>query len=175
MKRLVLRTALAAALAAAGAGTAFAELVLEGAGWQAGKAQRPPRPVLWADAESAELPERGPARLRAKAVLKNRGPRSVEGILLRYVVSARLITARTDVAAEAAWALPFSVDERRVPKIGPNQVLEVPLTVSPALEDYLKRIKRQGMRANGLKIQVQIDTHAGGAVTIKEAFLAVQP
>lgn len=175
MKRLVLRAALAAALAAAGAGPAFAELVLESAGWQAGTPQRPPRPVLYADAASAALPKRGPLRLRAKAVLKNRGPRSVEGILLRYVVSARLITARAGVAAEAAWALPFSVDERRVPKIGPNQVLEVPLTVSPALDDYLKRIKRQGMRANGLKVQVQIDTHAEGAVTIKEAFLTVEP
>jgi hypothetical protein len=174
LKRLVLGAVLAA-VAAAGAAPAFAELVLEGAGWQAGQPQRPPRPVLWADAENAALPKKGPSRLRAKALLKNRGPKSVEGILLRYVVSARLITARTDVAAEAAWALPFSVAERRVPKIGPNQVLEVPLTVTPALEDYLKRIKRQGMRANGLKVQVQIETHADGAVMIKEAVLAVQP
>jgi hypothetical protein len=172
LKRLVLGAVLAA-VAAAGAAPAFAEL--EGAGWQAGQPQRPPRPVLWADAENAALPKKGPSRLRAKALLKNRGPKSVEGILLRYVVSARLITARTDVAAEAAWALPFSVAERRVPKIGPNQVLEVPLTVTPALEDYLKRIKRQGMRANGLKVQVQIETHADGAVMIKEAVLAVQP
>lgn len=174
MKRLVLGAVLAA-FAAAGAAPAFAELVLEGAGWQAGKPQRPPRPVLWADAPSAALPKRGPARLRAKAVLKNRGPKSVEGILLRYVVSARLITARADVPAESAWALPFSVAERRVPKIGPNQVLEVPLTVTPALDDYLKRIKRQGMRANGLKVQVQIETHADGAVMIEEAVLDVEP
>lgn len=175
MNRLVHAAVLAAAVAAAGAAPAFAELVLEGAGWQTGTPQRPPRPVLYADAASVALPKKGPARLRAKAVLKNRGPKSVEGILLRYAVSARLVAAREDVAAEAAWALPFSVDERRVPKIGPNQVLEVPLTVSPALEDYLKRIKRQGMRADGLKVQVQIDTHAGGAVVIREAVLAVEP
>lgn len=174
MKRLVLGAVLAA-FAAAGAAPAFAELVLEGAGWQAGKPQRPPRPVLWADAPSAALPKRGPARLRAKAVLKNRGPKSVEGILLRYVVSARLISARADAAAGPVWALPFSVDERRVPKMGPNQVLEVPLTVSPALDDYLKRIKRHGMRADGLKVQVQLDAHADRAVVIKEAVLDIEP
>lgn len=175
MNRLVHAAVLAAAVAAAGAAPAFAELVLEGAGWQKGRVERPARPPKYEDVAAVKLPERGPARLRAKAALKNRGPKSVEGILLRYAVSARLIAAREDVAAQAEWALPFSVDERRVPKIGPNQVLEVPLTVSPALEDYLKRIKRQGMRANGLKVQVQIDTHAGGAVVIKEAVLAVEP
>lgn len=174
MKRLVHRTVLAAALAAAGAGPVFAELVLESAGWQKGRVERPARPPKYEDAASAPLPKHGPARLRAKAVLKNRGPKSVEGILLRYVVSARLVPDR-DVAAEAAWALPFSVDERRVPKIGPNQLLDVPLTVSPALDDYLKRLKRQGLRANALKVQVQIDTHADGAVVIREAVLAVEP
>lgn len=173
MKRLVLRTALAAALAAAGAGPVCAELVLEGAGWQKGRVERPARPPKYEDAASVKLPERGPARLRAKAVLKNRGPKSVEGILIRYVVSARLVAGQG--GAEGAWALPFSVDERRVPKIGSNKLLDVPLTVSPALEDYLKRIKRQGFRADALKVQAQIDTHADGAVVIKEAVLAVEP
>lgn len=173
MKRLVLRTVLAAALAAAGAGPVFAELVLEGAGWQQGRVVKPARPLKFEDAESAALPARGPARLRAKAVLKNRGPRSVEGILLRYVVTARLAPEKE--GAESAWALPFSVSERRVPKIGPNKLLDVPLTVSPALDDYLKRIKRQGFRADALKVQVMIETHADGAVVIKEAVLAVRP
>ncbi|MDX6768244.1 MAG: hypothetical protein SF051_01820 [Elusimicrobiota bacterium] len=174
MKRFHLIPALAAALAAAGAGPAAAELVLESVAWQAGRVERPPRPVKFADATAVSLPKKGAPRLRAKAVLKNRGPKSVEGILVRYTVAPRLVPDRA-VAAEAAWALPVLIDERRVPKIGPNQVLEVPLTLTPALENYLKRIARQGFRANRLKVSAMIETHADGAVRVQEAELEVSP
>ncbi len=174
MKRHLLSLALAVAFAAAGAGTAAAELVLESVAWQSGRVERPPRPLKFADATTVSLPKKGAPRLRAKAVLKNRGPKSVEGILVRYTVSARLVPDR-NVAAEAAWALPCLVDERRVPKIGPNQVLEAPLTLTPGLENYLRRIARQGFRANMLKVSAMIETHADGAVRVQEALLEVTP
>lgn len=174
MKRHLLRLALAAAVAAAGAGSAAAELVLESAGWQSGRVERPPRPIKFEDATAVSLPRKGAPRLRAKAVLKNRGPKSVEGILVRYAVSARLAPLR-DAAAEAVWAVPCLIDERRVPKIGPNQVLEVPLTLTPSLENYLKRVARQGFRANALKASAMIETHADGAVRVQEAVLEILP
>jgi hypothetical protein len=174
LKRHLLSLALAAAFSAAGAGTAAAELVLESVGWQSGRVERPPRPIKFEDAATVSLPRKGAPRLRAQASLKNRGPKSVEGILVRYTVAARLVPDRA-VAAEAAWALPFVVDERRVPKIGPNQVLAVPLTLTPNLENYLKRLVRQGFRANALKVSAMIETHADGAVRVQEAVLEVTP
>lgn len=174
MKRLVLRTALAAALAAAGAGPVCAELVLEGAGWQKGRVERPARPPKYEDAASVKLPERGPARLRAKAVLKNRGPKSVEGILVRYAVTARLVRAAAP-ESQGAWAVPFLVDERRVPKIGPNKILVVPLITSPQLEQYLRRLARQGFRADRLRLQAMIEPHPDQDVRTLEAELEVAP
>lgn len=169
MNRPVLLAALAAALAAAGAGPVSAELVLDAAGWQSGKPQRPPRPVLYADAASVALPAKGAPRLRAKARLKNRGPNPVEGVLLRYAVTARLLSSAA--AGEGSWAVPFLIEERRVPKIGANQVLEVPLVVSPQMEQYLRRLARQGLRADRLRVQVMIEPHAGQEVRVLETEL----
>ncbi|MBI2095375.1 MAG: ribosomal RNA small subunit methyltransferase A, partial [Candidatus Omnitrophica bacterium] len=38
-----------------------------------------------------------------------------------------------EAAAEGAWAIPFLIEERRVAKVGPNRVLEVPLEIGPGL------------------------------------------
>lgn len=168
----ILRAALAAILAA-GAATAHAELSLESAAWQQGAPSKPPRPPVWSDAAKATV-GKGKLRLRGKAVLKNRGPKAAEGILMRYTIAARLVPDRA-VAAEAAWSLPFVVDERRVPKIGPNQVVEIPLTVSPALDHYLKKTARQGFRANALKISAMLETHASGGVLVQEGLLELVP
>lgn len=170
MKRLVLRAVLAAAVIAAGTASAFAELSLDAVGWQNGKVQRPPRPVLYADAASAAAPAKGFPRLRAKAVLKNRGPKAVEGVLIRYVVTARLVQLTAE-SGEGAWAVPFLVEERRVPKIGANQVLEVPLIVSPQMEQYLRRMGRQGFRADRLRLDAMLEPHPGQDVKTVSAEL----
>lgn len=172
MKRLLLIPALAAALAAAGAGPAAAELVLEAVGWQSGRPERPPRPTKFEDAASVALPAKGAPRLRAKAVLKNRGPKSVEGILLRYVVTARLLPLKAE-DGEGSWAVPLMVDERRVPKIGPNKILEVPLITAPLLEQYLRRVARQGFRVDRLRLQAMIEPHPEQAVRTVSAELEV--
>lgn len=171
MKRLLLIPALAALLAA-GAGPAAAELVLDGVGWQSGRVERPPRPTKFEDAAAVALPAKGAPRLRAKAMLKNRGPKSMEGILLRYVVSARLISLNA-ADGEGSWAVPFLVDERRVPKIGPNKILEVPLITSPHIEQYLRRVARQGFRADRLRLQAMIEPHPDQEVRTVSAELEV--
>jgi len=166
----------AVVLAALLAANASAELTLDAAGWQSGRVEKPARPAIWADAERAALSPMSAPLLRGKAVLKNRGPKAAEGILLRYTVSARLVTDKPGAAAEAQWALPFLIDERRVPKVGPNSVLDVPLSLTPKLDIYLKKMKRQGMRANMLKLQAMIEPHAAdGAVKVIETLLEVVP
>lgn len=171
MKRLLALWALAALLAA-GAGPAAAELVLESVGWQAGRAARPPRPPSFEDASSAPAPTgRGPARLRGKAVLKNRGPESEEGILLRYVVAARLM--RPAAAGEGVWTVPFLVEERRVPKIGANQILSVPLITSPHIEQYLRRTARQGYVADRLRLEAMVEPHGKSQLRVLSAELEV--
>lgn len=171
--KALLAPVLAAAVLAAGAGAARAEIELESSSWQSGRVEKPARPPKYADAAKLEAFAR-PPRLRGKAVLKNRGPKAAEGVLLRYTVAARLVPDR-NAPAEAAWALPFLVDERRVPKVGPNQIQEVPLSVSPALENYLKRLTRQKFRANALKLSVMLEPGTGGGVKIAESLLEVGP
>ena len=110
--------------------------------------------------------------LRGKAVIKNRGPKPAEGVLVRYVVAARIVPDR-NAPAEAQWALPFLLDERRVPKIGPNSIVDVPLTVSPKLDLYLAKLKRLGFKPNAMKLQVMIEPHADAGVHVVESILAV--
>ena len=142
------------------AGRASAELVLESVRWQVGRVVRG-RVATWADVKVLEDgPPKLDSRLRAKLVLKNRGPQTSEGILLRYSLISRL-TQTGGAAAEGAWAIPFLVEERRVPKVGPNKLLEVPLETSPGLELYLRRLSRAGWWPDRLRLQVMLEPHPG--------------
>lgn len=168
-----MRGALLAALLAA---NASAELTLDAAGWQSGRVEKPARPAVWADAQKAAVPAKKAPLLRGKATLKNRGPKAAEGVLLRYAVTARLAAEKPGADGEARWALPFLIDERRVPKVDANSVVEVPLSLSPKLDIYLKKVRRQGMRVDALKLQAMLEPHAAdGAVKVVETLLEVGP
>lgn len=157
---------------AAGAGTSFAELSLDAAAWQSGKAEKPARTAVWSEVTETAFAGKKAPLLRGKAVIKNRGPKPAEGVLVRYVVAARIVPDN-NVAAEAQWALPFLVDERRVPKIGANSVLEIPLVVSPKLELYFAKLKRLGFKPNSLKLQVMLEPHVDFGVRVVESHLGV--
>ena len=96
-------------------------------------------------------------RLRARLVLKNGGPKAEEGLLIRYSMTARV----SPTAAEGSWAIPFVVEERRVPMVGPNQVIEVPLETGAALELYMRRLARAGWWPDRVKLQVMLEPHTG--------------
>ena len=158
---------LAAAVAAAGT-AASAEIVLEGVHWQAGRVEGA-RVVAWQDVKSvADGPPKLDTRLRARLVLKNNGSKSEEGLLIRYSMTARVAAAKD---AEGTWAIPFAVEERRVPKVAPNQMIEVPLETGAALELYIRRLARAGWWPDRVKIQVMLEPHAGSAVlrTVEDA------
>jgi hypothetical protein len=152
--------AVAAALAAATAGAASAEVVLEGVHWQAGRAE-PGRAAVWQDVKSLNAkPPRLDTRLRARLVVTNAGAQDEEGLLLRYSLSARVAGAGS-ASDGGAWAVPFSVDEKRVPRVGADKMIEVPLDASAELDLYLRRLARAGWWPDRIKIQVMLEPRAG--------------
>jgi hypothetical protein len=163
--------ALAAALLASPAG---AELQLQKVQWQlARKGQG--RVARFEDIAALSLEgARLPGRLRAKLSVLNRGPQEIEGVLLRYCVAAKI--APKEKAGEAAWTVPFLLEEKRVPKIGPNHVQEVilePQTLPP----YFPKILRQGFRVHELRLQVMVEPRAGDDSPVRslEGSLSVAP
>jgi hypothetical protein len=113
--------------------------------------------------------------MRARLTLKNRGPVVAEGILLRYSMTGRVAPIGA-AKAEGSWGIPFMVDEKRVPKVGPNKTMDVFLTTSPALERYLNRISRAGWWPDRVKLQAMIEPHKGASVVqTLETILEVAP
>jgi hypothetical protein len=153
---------LAAALFAAGTGTLSAEVALEGVHWQVGRLERG-RVVAWQDVRVLEDgPPKLDNRLRARVVLKNRSAKDEDGLLLRYSMTARIAPAKNS-PGEGTWAIPFVVEERRVPKVGGNRVVEVPLDAGSLVELYLKRLSREGWWPDRIKIQAMIEPRTGAA------------
>lgn len=169
MKRLLL----VLAFAALGAAGARAELFMENLTWQRARVSGA-RVVAWEDiTHLSDAPPKLNARLRARLTLKNRGPRPAEGILLRYSMTGRVSPAAGE-AVSGEWAVPFMVDEKRVPKVGPNKTQDVYLTTSPALNLYLARIARAGWWPDRVRLQVMVEPHHGeGSVTTMESVLEV--
>ena len=151
--------ALAATLVAA---SAAAELTLESARWQVARVRS------WGDVLRLEDgPPKLDSRLRALLTLKNAGEKPAEGILLRYSMTARVVPdggIKNDEKSEGVWSIPFMVDERRVPKVGPHKAVDVPLSTSPALRIYLNKLSRVGWWPDRVKLQVMIEPHRGTAV-----------
>ncbi len=149
---------LAAAFAAAGAGAARAELALESVHWQAGRVEGG-RVTSWQYVRTLADAPKPADRMRARLVLKNDGPQNEEGLLLRYSLTARVLPGSGDGAG--VWAVPFIVDEKRVPKVGAEKTIDVALDAGAAIELYLRRVTRAGWRPDRLKIQVMLEPHRG--------------
>ena len=166
------RNALVLAAALAAAGPVSAELTLEGVHWQAGRAPAG-RAAVWREVKTLDAAARPRERLRARLVLNNRGPQNVEGLLLRYSLTARV--SPLDGSNEGAWAVPFNVEGKRVPTIGPDKMIEVPLDVAAAVDLYFRRLARAGWRPDRIKIQAMIEPHLGiKAVQIVEDTLEIR-
>jgi len=164
----------AAACAAAGAGRASAELALESAHWQTGRVERG-RVVAWQEVKViASAPPKLTNRLRVHVLLKNRGSKPAEAVLLRYSMTARVApTQGTDT--EGTWAIPFSVDEKHIPLVGANKTVDVALDAGAALELYLRRLSRAGWWPDRLKMQVMLEPRVGAsAIQIGEDVLELR-
>ena len=151
--------ALVAAFAAAGAVSASAELALESVHWQQGRVEGG-RVAFWKDVKTNTSVPTSADRMRARLIMKNDGPQNEEGLLLRYSLTARVLPEYGG-SPDGAWAVPFSIDEKRVPKVGAEKTIEVTLDASAAIDLYLKRVARAGWRPDRLKIQVMLEPHRG--------------
>jgi hypothetical protein len=167
-----LRGAFGAALAVGiiflGLSSLHAEVLIESVGWQLAKAE-PGRPAVYQDITILTmLPPRVDGKLRLRVVLKNRGPKEADGLLLRYCLSARIVPAGR--SAEGVWAVPFLISEKRVPKVGPNRLLEVTLdpseSVDMPLNHYLQRTLASGFWLDQLKLQVMLSPRRGDVETV---------
>ncbi len=93
--------------------------------------------------------------------------------MLRYSMTGR-VALIAGAKPEGVWGIPFMVDEKRVPKIGPNKTQDVYLTTSPALELYLAKLARAGWWPDRVKLQVMIEPHRGAvAIQSLESVLEV--
>jgi hypothetical protein len=149
-----MRKVLLLAVLLLGAGAARAELVLDGVAWE----------PAHLDIASAKLI----AKTKAKARLKNRGPKKIEGVLMRYSLTAQL---------EGHWVVPFTIEQKRVARIKPNQIIDVAIGPSPMLPIYLKKLKREGVKPEALRLQVMIEPRPGEPqpIQVAEAVLQVKP
>ena len=175
MKKAVLPVPRLAALAAGlllGAGPAAAEVILKDIQWRVAE-RRGQRKVYralerWEQAPSPTLK----AKPRAVITLANRGPKPAEGVLLSYAVSARL--AKVGSGGEGVWAVPFWTEERRVMRLKPNEIREVPID-SLRLATYLRRSYRFGVWPDAIKLHVMIEPSDGEPLAgrIRESVLPV--
>jgi hypothetical protein len=85
---------------------------------------------------------------------------AAEGILLRCSMTARVVSISSE-KTESVWGVPFMVDGKRVPKVGPNKTQDVYLTTAPALDLYLAKLARAGWWVDRVRLQVMIEPHRG--------------
>ena len=91
--------------------------------------------------------------------VENRGPSAVDGMVLRYALSARLVKAGTE-GQPGVWTVPFYLNERRVPRVRAGQVKEIPLN-DLVLDVFLKKVYRAGYWPDALRIEVMVEPRAG--------------
>jgi hypothetical protein len=146
---------------------------LEAVRWQFG-AGRPPQRRF---ADIGELAAPGAdlrGRLRARLTVANRGPKEIEGILLRYCLSARISPA---AGQAGVWSVPFLIEQKRVPRLGPHQSLETSLDSTELVRLYLKRVARNGFSPTELKLYVMVEPQRGQTAPIQtvESTLPLRP
>lgn len=156
--------------------SASAELVLRSVTWQLpsapGASPRGFRPIeRWVQPASTKLS----GKPRAVITVMNRGPKPAEGAVLRYAITARMGPVG-QTGREGVWTVPFYLNERRVPRVGANQVRDIPLN-DLVLEVFLKKSFRAGHWPDALKIQVMVEPRRGEGLEqrILEQILPIVP
>ncbi len=147
-------------LAALPAAPAAAQTRIAAVGWelssQQGKERGPYLPVSELRA-SADVKFTG--RLRALVTLKNPSAKAVEGLVLRYAVSLRLLKAG-DSPDKAFWSVPFYVEEVRVSKIAPGAERQAKV-LRLELAEQLRKLRGTGFEPQALRLEVMLCPRLG--------------
>jgi len=160
-----MRKWIAAALLAAGLWACpvlvGAEVRIGDVGWQVALDVRNPKSPFH-DISQWMFPPSPTVRVRPRIMVKllNDASRPETAMLLRYAFSARL--KRIGDEAPGTWAVPFVVEERHVPRVGPGASLKVPVNVNRvAMTAYLKRMYRAGFWPDAFRANVMVEPRPG--------------
>lgn len=145
---------LAATLLLLGVARAHCEIELEKAEWQTSeRVKGAPRKTTVIESLALAPGQHLAGRLQSKLSLLNRGP-EVGGVLLRYSLTAKIGPLGSKDAGQ--WAVPFTVEEKRVPKVGANQHDAVIIDPTALVNFYLENIYRDGFWPEEIKIQIML-------------------
>lgn len=156
------------------AAPAFSQVEITNVGWEvsklAGKNRSPYAPVT----ELRASPEaKFSDTLRALITLRNPSVKPVEGLVLRYALSLRLLKAG-DAPEKAFWAVPFYVEEVRVSKVNPSSEKQARV-IRFELQTQLNRLRSSGFVPSALKLEIMLSPRQGDdpASIIREAVIDI--
>lgn len=111
--------------------------------------------------------------LRALVTLRNKSPKAAEGVVLRYVLSLRLLR-KGDPADKAFWCVPYYVEEVRVSKVGAVSERQARV-IRFELQNQLNKLKNSGFSPTALKLEVMAGPRQGDepAAIVREAVIEI--
>jgi hypothetical protein len=166
---LVLACALCAAAAPAAAQVEVTRIT-----WEVSKVQGKNRAPFAPVTELRAAPEaKFTDHLRAAVTLRNPAPRAAEGLVLRYVLSLRLLK-NGEPADKAFWAIPFHTEEIRVSKINTSSE-KVARVLRFELPAQLNKLRSSGFSPSALKLEVMLNPRQGDepASIMRESVLEI--
>ncbi len=100
-----------------------------------------------------------PGHMRILVSVANRSGKPIEGSVIRCAVSMHLAPV-DQPGTQGVWAVPFWVEQRRVPKIKPAQALDVAIPHID-LQGNLKRLRGTGFWPDAFKVQIMAEPRLG--------------
>ncbi len=166
LKMLLLGTAAALWMAS----PAAAEIKLHGVTWQFAKPG--PRKPFSEIKRLVVVGSKLKGKVRAQLRLHNPSETDEEGVLVRYSMTAKL---KHPVDGWEIWALPFMLDQRRIPKIKAGDLKRVSLDPTIGIKLYLKKVARWGRRIEAIKVRIMLEPRRGGKgkIQILESVLPI--
>jgi len=160
MKTACLSALLAGAALLGGVSAASAQTEVSNIGWElsslAGKTRAPFAPVT----ELRASPDINfTDNLRAIITLHNPAAKPVEGLVLRYALTLRLLK-NGDAPEKAFWGVPFYVEELRVTKIGPKAERQTKV-IHFDLPGQLRQLRSSGFVPTAMKLEIMVCPRQG--------------
>ncbi len=160
MKTACLSALFAGAVLLGGAAAACAQTEISGIGWELSKIEGKTRLPFAPVAELHISPEVNFSdNLRAILTLRNPSPKPVEGLVLRYALSLRLLR-KGDAPEKAFWGVPFYVEEVRVSRINPSSERQAKV-IRFELQGQLRQLRSSGFFPSALKLEVMLCPRQG--------------